>query len=104
MSEAVPLAAALGVELQYVVVDTARRSTVYLLVPQSPFECIAAEGGLSRLVQGPVEGHSLPSLDLGGSGGSDDFGGQQIQSPEGVLGAIEAPGIPRWPAGVQRQC
>ena len=104
VSEAVPLTAALSIEFQYIVVDTAWWGAWDLLVAQSPFECIAAEGGLSRLVQGPVEGHSLSGLDLGGSGSRDDLGGEQIQSPEGILGAIEAPGVSWWSVRVQGQC
>lgn len=90
--EPVPLAAALRVDVQIVVVYRAPGAVGMLFIVQSPGEGGPVEGGEGGQVEGPVQGDALAELDLLGRS-LHRRGRQQVQRAELVFGPVETPCI-----------
>ncbi|EPE03563.1 hypothetical protein F503_06736 [Ophiostoma piceae UAMH 11346] len=102
VAEAVPLAGALGIEREVVVVDGTVGAGGGLADDALPLERGAVKAGLVGAVEVPVEGHAVAGPDfLGGLG--DGVGREHVERAEVVVGAVEAPGVARRPGLVERQ-
>ena len=88
MSEAVPLAATLSIELDSIVVH---RSRGFIYDPVA--EVLTAVPGYLRPVEVPVKGDAGADLDFA-CGDLDDFRGEEVEAPQLVVVPEQAPGVP----------
>ena len=91
MSEAVPLAATLSIELDSIVVH---RSRGFIYDPVA--EVLTAVPGHLRPVEVPVKGDAGADLDFA-CGGLDDFRGEEVEAPQLVVVPEQTPGVPGRP-------